>query len=149
MRKAEGRDRERLESMAVSGADILTGIQKRAWGLEVPWRVRVIKVQGKKKEVEDELKEKIDLSRKKKKAGKKRRILIREKGRRAEEARRKREEGEKDKEEREKEKRTRRNREKKVKRKMKEKAKKAGGVDAVDTADVPMDGTVEMASDSG
>ncbi|CZR60288.1 uncharacterized protein PAC_10184 [Phialocephala subalpina] len=125
---------------ALSGDQILNLSKTRAWGLEVPWRVKVLKVASSTKikpaststsslepairiEAQDEDQAQAG---KKTKPGKKRRIILREKKRKkeaAEEGRKKREE---EKEAAEREKRTRRNREKKVKRKLKEKAKKAG-----------------------
>lgn len=126
LKKAEGEDKSRFERMAVSGEEVLRERERRAWGLEVPWRVVVWKKMRRQKEGSENDKKGI-LDGKKRKLGKKRRIILREKMRKVEEARRRREEGEREKEEREREKRTRRNREKKVKRKLKEKAKKAGG----------------------
>ncbi len=122
--------------------------EKRAWGLEVPWRVRTIRVTslpkpskskskpaGTASEIASEVRldavigvEVSEEGKKKTKPSKKRRIILREKARKrsaAEEARRKIAES---KEEAEREKKTRRNREKKVKRKMKEKAKKGDTV---------------------
>jgi hypothetical protein len=125
--KAEGPELLRYQTSAVSGEDILKARKKRAWGLEVPWRVTILlsttkpipsSKSGSREAREDG---------KKTKPGKKRRVILRERRKKkdsAEEARRKEREA---KEEAEREKKTRRNREKKVKRKLKEKAKKAGG----------------------
>lgn len=121
-----------FETMAVSGETVLAWRNIRARGLEVPWRVNVIKIHSSSElkpdgftqvniTVEDE-----DKERKKCKPNKKRRVILREKQRKkekAEEEKRKRNEG---KEAAEREKKTRLNRAKKVKRKMKEKAIKAG-----------------------
>ena len=122
--KAQGERRREFESVAVSGEDLLRGRERRAWGLEVPWRVVVIRGSGRVKGGEDKRSKREDGKRRK--AGKKRRILIRERKRMADKEKERRAGEEKEKEERDREKRTRRNREKKVKRKMKEKAKKAG-----------------------
>ncbi|KUJ11435.1 uncharacterized protein LY89DRAFT_786371 [Mollisia scopiformis] len=124
--------RAHYASAALEGEDVLRLAGGRNWGLEVPWRVSVLRsrqskgmgvgdgarIEGGEEEVEKG---------KKTKAGKKRRILLREKRRKkevAEEGRRRREE---EREVAEREKRTRRNREKKVKRKMKERAMKGVG----------------------
>jgi hypothetical protein len=142
-----GERKERFAVAAVSGEEVVRLARRRAWGLEVPWRVTAIRVtstsvakvkanassnlalktgqslQCGQGEVEVE----VDPGEKGKgKPGKKRRIILRERRRKAvqrEEAKREERES---KEEAEREKRTRRNREKKVKRKMKEKASKAG-----------------------
>ena len=133
-----------FETMALSGEEVLSRARKRAWGLEVPWRVRVLKVVGKKAKggteadgvvaVEDETQES-----KKKKPGKKRRIFLRERKKLREKLQEQKKAEKARMEETEREKRTRRNREKKVKRKMKEKAKKVGG--AVDNGE---DGVLDL-----
>jgi hypothetical protein len=128
----------------VSGEDILKARKKRAWGLEVPWRVTVLlqtSPNSKSKPTQisnltpasnSNVRKGEEAAEKKTKPNKKRRIILRERKKKkdsAEEARRKEREA---KEEAEREKKTRRNREKKVKRKLKEKAKKAeapGGVE--------------------
>ena len=124
-----GEARAQIEEICVSGEEVLSGARGRNWGLEVPWRVSVVSVSGprskprrsekhKREEEGDELE--------RKKPGKKRRIILRERQRKREatEAAKKLEREKK--EEAEREKRTRRNREKKVKRKMKEKGLKGG-----------------------
>lgn len=140
---ASGDRKAEIESMAVSGETILSRRNIRARGLEVPWRVKTIRVHSfPNPKSQDSITkfaivaEDVDKDRKKCKPNKKRRIILREKQRKkdkAEEERRKRNEG---KEEAEREKRTRRNREKKVKRKMKEKAKKVGEVGDVGMTEV-------------
>ncbi|PMD28682.1 hypothetical protein NA56DRAFT_675740 [Hyaloscypha hepaticicola] len=118
---ATGERKQRFVFAAVSGEEVLNLARRRAWGLEVPWRVKAIRYgQG-------EVLIQVHPSEKgKRKPGKKRRIVLRERQRkvvqREEAKKRERERGE----EAEREKRTRRNRVKKVKRKMKEKALKAG-----------------------
>jgi hypothetical protein len=135
--KAQGPDFLHYQASAVSGEDVLKAGKKRAWGLEVPWRVTVLQSTSppasKSKSnptsasnSESKLKEGEEVE-KKTRPNKKRRIILRERKKKkdsAEEARRKEREA---KEEAEREKKTRRNREKKVKRKLKEKAKKASG----------------------
>jgi len=137
--KAEGERRAGLQMMATSGEDVLEGAGRRAWGLEVPWRVKVIRLSGKSK-LDDfsETGDNVVLGTKmgdavgrKKKPGKKRRIILRGHKKKAYEvAERKRIEMER-KQETEKEKRARRNREKKLKRRAKERAKKAGGLESI------------------
>lgn len=127
-------ERRSFREVAIEGRDILGGMVKRAWALEVPWRVRILKVgfNGQRELGEKNSKVKGiegEMGGKKKKSGKKRRILLRkvQKEKDEDEQRKKKElEG---KEEAEKEKRVRRNREKKLKRKAKEKATKSGGED--------------------
>lgn len=143
-RRAEGERKAQFEFAAVSGETVLAWREKRAWGLEVPWRVRTIRVlppakkakatsNGQSIPATDEqdavVGEEVTVpeKKKKKKVGKKRRIMLREKARKREVAEAARRKAAELKEETEKEKRTRRNREKKVKRKLKEKAKKLGG----------------------
>jgi hypothetical protein len=144
--KAQGPELLRYQASAVSGEDVLKARKKRAWGLEVPWRVTVfLQTSPNSKSKSTQIsnltpasnsnvrkgEEEVD---KKTKPNKKRRIILRERKKKkdsAEETRRKEREA---KEEAEREKKTRRNREKKVKRKLKEKAKKAeapGGVEGV------------------
>ncbi|KAH8771557.1 hypothetical protein F5882DRAFT_300882 [Hyaloscypha sp. PMI_1271] len=144
--KAEGEARTRFQFAALSGDDVLQGMKRRNWGLEVPWRVRVLQgtstlTLGQKAEVRSTVTaQSADaVSEGRKKPGKKRRVILRERRRKIEareKAKRKEREG---KEEAEREKRTRRNREKKVKRKMKEKALKACNPEASASASVPVD----------
>lgn len=120
---------------AISGEDVLAGLRKRARGLEVPWRVRVLKVgfggQRELGEVSACIDAETEIRGKRKKPGKKRRIASRK------DSKIKREEDERKKtvtnarEEAERQKRVRRNREKKLKRKAKERAKKKDGGDDV------------------
>jgi hypothetical protein len=140
--------RKEFEIVAVSGEEVqrLLGVRYSGW--EVRWRVRhlrngelVIAESDSKGAVASPLAAGLDPNRhseiglvsgsKKGKPGKKRRIVLRERKRKGEEAaKRRREEIEKKKreereiEEAEREKRTKRNREKKVKKKMKEREKK-------------------------
>lgn len=134
--KAHGEKQLGFNIMALSGEEVLSRAKRRAWGLEVPWRVSVLKVVEKKG-----TREAVELvgidgegDLKRKRPGKKRRILLRERKKSREKLQEQKKAEKEKKEEAEREKRTRRNREKKVKRKMKEKAKKAGGgvEDAVD-----------------
>ncbi|TVY41699.1 hypothetical protein LSUB1_G003163 [Lachnellula subtilissima] len=109
--KAVGEQKWQFESAALSGEDILDLAKRRAWGLEVPWRVTVLKTSVKSKTAGGAADKMVAAGKRKK------RDEIEEKERRDKEL----------KDETEREKRTRRNREKKVKKKMKEKAKKAEG----------------------
>ncbi|KAL2067666.1 hypothetical protein VTL71DRAFT_15762 [Oculimacula yallundae] len=144
-KKADGKRKAELQYAAVSGEQVLQGRERRAWGLEVQWRVRVLRdgvlsvnvKPGQSAEGDQwpssgstttALRD-IEVGGKSKphKPNKKRRIFLRTQARKreiAEEARKKARAG---KEEAEKEKRTRLNRAKKVKRRLKEKAKKAEG----------------------
>lgn len=129
----EDEKKAQFASVSISGEDVLKGKSTRYWGLEVPWRVKVLRVgHGGQKTVGNHGLGDVangNPEEKKKKPGKKRRILLRER-RRKKEAREEAKKREKDsKEEAEREKRTRRNREKKVKRKAKEKAMKGAVVD--------------------
>lgn len=135
--KAVGERRLGLESMALSGEQVLKAAKRRAWGLEVPWRVKVIKVSEKlsQKAVSESNEDAIlgvelddsDAVNKKKKPGKKRRIILRERKKKRDELAELWRTERQRKEETEKEKRTRKNREKKLKRRMKERALKAAG----------------------
>jgi hypothetical protein len=144
--KAQGPELLRYQASAVSGEDILKARKKRAWGLEVPWRVTVLlqtSPNSKSKPTQisnltpasnSNVRKGEEAAEKKTKPNKKRRIILRERKKKkdsAEESRRKERE---EREEKGREKKTRRNREKKVKRKLKEKAKKTetpGGVEGV------------------
>ncbi len=143
---AAGERKQRFAVAALSGEEVLDLARRRAWGLEVPWRVKAIRVTSVPKSKADassdphlalktgsslqsgqgEVMISVDPGEKgKRKPGKKRRIILRERQRKVvqrEEAKKMERES---REEAEREKRTRRNREKKVKRKMKEKALKA------------------------
>ena len=138
--KADGERKREFEVAALSGEDVLRMQTSRAWGLEVPWRIKVIKVSSKRKvnTVDEVEKENLvfgitdgDEEGKRKRPGKKRRIVLRErkKKRDALAAQRKKEKDEK--EEAEREKRTRKNRERKIKRRLKDKAKKAEGANVI------------------
>jgi hypothetical protein len=141
--KATGERKRGFEHCAVDGEDVLRLSRGRNWGLEVPWRVSVIRMSGKWKDAggkELRGREKGmegDEEGKRKRPGKKRRIILRERKKKSVEDAEKRKLEEERKrverearEEMEREKRTKRNREKKVKRKMKEKMKKAGAGDS-------------------
>ena len=138
--RAEGERKLGFELAALSGDDVLRMAKRRAWGLEVPWRVKIVNRTGKRKEDvgrgENLTKkekghvgcgvEEADEVGGKKRPGKKRRIVLRERKKRLETLAKQTRKEMDAKEEAEREKRTRRNREKKVKRRLKEKAKKAG-----------------------
>ncbi|KAF8855723.1 hypothetical protein BDZ45DRAFT_804746 [Acephala macrosclerotiorum] len=147
-RPASEERKQEYRFAALDGEEVLGLASKRAWGLEVPWRVKVLTAPilkniksktdtfndaGTRIEAIDEETAEVG---KKKKPGKKRRIILREKKRKkeaGEEAKRKKEE---EKEAAAREKRTKRNREKKVKRKLKEKAKKAGTTNGIEGAEI-------------
>ena len=130
---------EQFRAAAVTSQDILNWAKQRAWGLEVPWRVKriVVTVKGKKAEgvaaathQHGQVQQQEDggeQKKKKKRLGKKGRIAMRIKER----ARKEKEEAEQKqkmtREEHLKEKKKRLNREKKLKRRQKEKEKKMAG----------------------
>ncbi|KAG0648271.1 hypothetical protein D0Z07_5239 [Hyphodiscus hymeniophilus] len=133
--KAFGERQMGFEIMALSGNDVLSRARRRAWGLEVPWRVRVLhagktEVGGVLNEMGPEEREK---DAKRRRPGKKRRITLRQRQKLRQELQQQKKAEMEAKEEAEREKRTRRNREKKVKKKMKEKAKKADSTMEVDS----------------
>ncbi|RFU26694.1 hypothetical protein B7463_g9644, partial [Scytalidium lignicola] len=123
--KATGYRRREIEAIAVSGEDVLQVKKKRYFGWEVPWRVTVLRDFSSKSEAVLKRQSVRDLVEgKRKKPGKKRRILLRVRMKKKAEIQEKKRAEMEAKEASLKEKKTRRNREKKVKRKMKEKAKK-------------------------
>jgi hypothetical protein len=141
--KAADKTLHRYEKAAISGEDVLRGLQVRYTGWSRPWRVTVLPLSQKttlrlRNHAADS--EHInplpvahngeDVQRKKMtKPGKKRRVILRVRMRKEMEENGKKEEEQRRKEESEKEKRTRRNREKKVKKRLRDKAKKeAAGV---------------------
>ncbi|RDL35416.1 uncharacterized protein BP5553_07347 [Venustampulla echinocandica] len=129
---AEGEIKSRFEAVARSGEEVLRLSTGRAWGLEVPWRVRVLRVVGGKAAAGGGVRVEVvdaDVNNpgKRTKPGKKRRIILRERKRTAEAVEEQRRREMEFKEETEREKKSRRNRGKKVKRRAKEKAKKAEG----------------------
>jgi hypothetical protein len=146
--KAEGERKRGFEVAALTGEDVLSLSKRRAWGLEVPWRVRVLRVPAKRKgdTADGGQKENVEVGieegheeGKRKRPGKKRRIFLRERKKKRDTLVEQRKKEKEAKEEAEREKKTRKNREKKVKKKMKEKAKKAGaeadiGMDAGETS---------------
>lgn len=143
--RAVGERKVQFETAAISGDEILRRRADRDWGLEIPWRVRVVKIREKLKpgqkgeKAVKELEEVVEEG-KRKKPGKKRRIVLRQRKKKIEEDKERRRKEKELKEETEKEKRTRRNREKKVKRRLKEKAKKAGGGRNGEEGDVAIGG---------
>ncbi|KAG9231885.1 hypothetical protein BJ875DRAFT_506389 [Amylocarpus encephaloides] len=129
-----------FQHAALSGEDILQLSKSRNFGLEVPWRVRVVKGVGMvtRKRKEGPIGEGcvgVEGQGKRTRAGKKRRIVLRERQRkRVKEEEERKKKGE-EKEGREREKRVRRNREKKIKRREKErmeKARKAAGGEGIE-----------------
>lgn len=124
--KAEGERLVQLQFAAVTGENVLRDSARRNWGLEVPWRVKIIKqksvpspgLSGKLSSIAIE-----DSQKKRKKPGKKRRVVLRMRVKRIEEEKTRKEKESNEKEEAEKERRTKKNREKKLKQKMRAKAK--------------------------
>lgn len=123
--KAVGEQKWRFETAALSGEEVLDLSRWRAWGLEVPWRVRVLRTAGKAKGGARVIAMAVGDEEKRKRPGKKRRVVLRQREKKRKELEEKRRKEQELKDETDREKRTRRNREKKVKKKMKEKAEKA------------------------
>lgn len=132
MGPVEGEARRRIEAAARSGEEVLRLSAGRAWGLEVPWRVKVLRVVGQKAVAGGDIRVEtvdadVDGVGKRTKPGKKRRILLRERKKKVDAVAEQRRRETESKEMTEREKKSRRNREKKLKRRAKEKAKKAEG----------------------
>lgn len=123
---AEGQRKEGFEHMAVTGEEVFQRSRRRAWGLEVPWRVKVI---GKRIPLAVMNITAIKVGqektgRKKTKPNKKGRILLRERAKKEDEIARRTKIEENSREEAEREKKSRKNREKKLKKRAKEKQTK-------------------------
>ncbi|KAK5658502.1 hypothetical protein OQA88_1894 [Cercophora sp. LCS_1] len=114
-------ERERFEHAAVNANQILAEAKKRAWGLEVPWRVTRIIVRGKQQTRSDG---KDGETKGRKRPGKKRRIAIRIKTKAAREKAEAEEKQKMTKEEHLREKKKRLNRAKQIKRRQKAKEQK-------------------------
>lgn len=114
---------EQFQRAAVTGQDVLAWAGQRAWGLEMPWRVTKITVTVKGKESADGQQQSVTGT-KKKRPGKKSRIVLRKRDKAKKEAAAALEKQKMSKEEHLKEKKKRLNREKKLKRRQKEKEKK-------------------------
>ena len=128
--RAVGQRKAEFDQTAMSGEDVLDGAKRRAWGLEVPWRVKVLKIIGSPTSQIMNITVKMvqeNTSGRRTKPNKKRRIILRENAKKAEELARRTKLEEQNKEEADKEKRSRKNREKKLKKRAKEKASKATG----------------------
>ena len=128
---AEGPAREKFDVTAMSGEDVLRRRMGRAWGLEVPWRVSIIRVEcGRRKELAIGTTQSLEPNSTRagrKKPGKKRRIMLRERARMKASLQDALEMQTQEIEREEQEKSTKRNREKKAKRRIKAKAKKVTG----------------------
>ncbi|KAJ4306396.1 hypothetical protein N0V88_001196 [Collariella sp. IMI 366227] len=124
-------EREQFRIATVTGQDILAWARQRAWGLEVPWRVTKLTVVGKAGKgaaaSETQLEGSVEGKKKKKRLGKKSRIMMRKREKVRKEAEAVEEKKKMSKEEHLKEKKKRLNREKKLKRRAKEKEKKMAG----------------------
>jgi len=143
--KATGEQLSRFEAAAISGEQVQWNAGKRARGLEVPWRVTVLRVkERRRKSAGDEVTDIRNASmdglegRSRKRPGKKRRIIMRSRMKASGELAEKMKMAAALREEAEREKRTRRNREKKIKRRIKEKGLKSnqGVVDPGSCLDV-------------
>jgi hypothetical protein len=130
---------ERFKAAAVSGEDVIAEARKRAWGLEVPWRVTEIAASTGRKQggagIQSAVAPGLAVTDgepgRRKRPGKTRRIRLRKE----ENVRKEDEKKKMTKEEHLKEKKKRLNREKKIKRRQKEKEKKAtmkGGAEGHD-----------------
>jgi len=122
--KLSPEERERFQLAAVSADDVLADARRRAWGLEVPWRVtRIVLPPGRNNpKIRDG--GALEGSKGRKRPGKKRRIAIRIKEKAKKEATAAVEQQKLTKEEHLREKKKRLNREKKLKRRQKEREKK-------------------------
>lgn len=128
--------KDQYEIAAVSGENVLRGLQIRHTGLEVPWRVTTIqlgksiykKLRARDVGVKDEEPRPEDGISKRKRMGKKMRILHRKREKIRKESELSEQQKLAEKEAAEREKKTRRNREKQQKKRAKEKAKKTGNV---------------------
>lgn len=116
---------EQFQRAAVAGRDVRAWAGQRAWGLEVPWRVtRITVTVGAKRGSVEQQGVTGTVTQKKKRLGKKSRIVLRKREKAKKEAEAAREKLKMSKEEHLKEKKKRLNREKKLKRRLKEKEKK-------------------------
>lgn len=137
--------KQQFESAAVSGQDVLSGLQIRHTGLEVPWRVSNIrleqslykKLMAQDAEVKHKEKTPEDGQSKKKRMGKKMRILHRKREKIRKQSELSEQQKLAEKEAAEREKRTKRNREKQQKKRAKEKAKKAGNISEAGSGSAP------------
>ncbi|KAK4127808.1 hypothetical protein N657DRAFT_641857 [Parathielavia appendiculata] len=129
------RERAQFEYSAVTGQEVLAWAGQRAWGLEVPWRVTrvVLTVDGKEKtgngmhgrlQQRQKLGAQLEEGKKKKRPGKKTRIVLRKREKARREAEAAAQKLKMSKEEHLKEKKKRLNHLKKLKRRQKEKEKK-------------------------
>lgn len=125
--------KRRFELAAVSGEDVHRELRIRPYGLEVPWRVSVIRMGASNRKslklgnaavIAEELRTELE-RKKRKRMGKKSRITHRKR----EAIRREMQVSEQEKLAAEREKKTKRNREKQLKRRAKEKAKKSSTMD--------------------
>ncbi len=120
------REEEQFLQAAVTGADVQTWAGRRAWGLEVPWRVTRISVVVGKGQQPTQQGGAVGVEEKKKckRPGKKSRIVLRKKEKAKKEAAAAADKQRVTKEEHLKEKKKRLNRERKLKRRQKEREKK-------------------------
>lgn len=140
--RATGEKAERFKAIARTGQEVRNGARDRAWGLEVPWRVTIIRGVG-QTEIADSGEVAcggnnnnigLEKAKRTKQPGKKKRILMRQRRKIEIELEEKTRLERIRKEESEKDKKKRKNRERKLKRRAKEKAMKlSGGGDGGDT----------------
>lgn len=144
------KEQQQYEYAAVSAEDIVAWSKQRSWGMELPWKVREIKVTRKAKpgnasvqilqEVQDD-----DGSAAKKRPGKKQRILKRQRTRSKEEKAAEAAKQKLEKEEHLKDKKKRLNRIKKLRKRAKEKEKKLAAGEDVGAGSVSGDSGDESA----
>ena len=136
---AVGQRKAEFDHTAMTGEEVMEGSRRRAWGLEVPWRVTVLKVTGSPTSQVTNIVVNVareNATGKKTKHNKKRRIILRERAKKAEELARCAMLEKQNREEADKEKRSRKNREKKLKKRAKDKAIKAVGIVTTGTEEV-------------
>lgn len=149
--------KRQFESAAVSGEDVQRRLQIRPYGLEVPWRVSVIIMNAsniKRLKAGDTTVKAVEMvtknkRKKRKRMGKKMRILHRKREAIRKEMQRSEEEKLAAKEAAEREKKTQRNRQKQQKRRAKEKAKKSDNVKDAGTSSTAQPDLVEIVMDEG
>lgn len=132
--------KQQYEMAAVSGEDVIERSKMRAWGLELPWRVRTIKVTRKAGRREGEAAAHVEdgQAAKRKRPGKKRRTAMRIKARAEAQAEEAAKQKMAEKEEHVKDKKKRMNRLKKMRRRAKKKTEKGAGGEAGGESDEDM-----------
>ena len=124
--RASGQRLAQIQFSTISGENVLQESKRRNWGLEVPWRVKIVKqkfVSGNGLGDISTSIAAVEECKKRKKPGKKRRMVLRMRVKKLEEERSRQEEETKQREEADKQRRMQKNREKKIKQKKRAKAK--------------------------